>query len=127
VLNEQIDAFATPPAAAAPHSPRVSRQQRAKEAGELGSQRAEDRAMTKDPTFSARARAAVIAYLTEHGATSGETITDAIKSGGIRPPDDRAFGNVYRLLARDNLIRCIGTCIRLKGNHTAGGRVWELT
>ena len=50
-------------------------------------------------SFTADACAFVLAYLEKHGPTPGETLTDACKVAGIRPPqgmDDRAFGPVYQ-------------------------------
>jgi len=66
--------------------------------------------------------------LAANGATSGEALTDACKSAGIRPPqgmDDRAFGPVYQRLAQANQIRVCGSTVRRRGHGTSGGRVWE--
>lgn len=38
---------------------------------------------------------------------------------------DRAFGQLFRVLARRGDIRCVGYCERRKGHGTAGGRVWD--
>jgi len=79
--------------------------------------------------FRERASAFILAHLEAHGATSGEALTDACKSAGIRPPqgmDDRAFGPVYQRLAHSQRIRQCGTATRLKGHGTAGARVWDL-
>ena len=79
--------------------------------------------------FRERASAFILAHLEQHGATSGEALTDACKSAGIRPPqgmDDRAFGPVYQRLAHSQRIRQCGTATRLKGHGTAGARVWDL-
>ena len=79
--------------------------------------------------FRDRASTFILAHLAAHGATSGEALTDACKSAGIRPPqgmDDRAFGPVYQRLAHSHRIRQCGTATRLKGHGTAGARVWEI-
>ena len=78
-------------------------------------------------SFRDRASAFVVAYLHEHGATPGETITDAAIVAGIVPHDARAFGPVYMTLARRRVIERAGYCARRKGHGTAGGSVWKLT
>ena len=91
-----------------------------------GMQRVSEKAEHKDPTFGERARCFVIAYLTEHGDTSGETlVTQAVKAG-IKPHDERAFGSVFGVLAKRKQIRKVGNCIRLKGHASEGGKVWGL-
>ena len=78
--------------------------------------------------FGERASAFILAHLAANGAMSGEALTDAFKSAGIRPPqgmDDRAFGPVYQRLAQANQIRVCGSTVRRRGHGTSGGRVWE--
>ena len=78
--------------------------------------------------FGERASAFILAHLAANGAMSGEALTDACKSAGIRPPqgmDDRAFGPVYQRLAQANQIRVCGSTVRRRGHGTSGGRVWE--
>jgi hypothetical protein len=94
--------------------------------GEVAAARSLDRAERKDPTFGERARDFVVAYLGVHGQASSEIITNACKRAGITPPDDRAFGGVYQVLARRKVIRYVGPCPRFKGHGTAGGRIWAL-
>lgn len=66
----------------------------------------------------------IVGWLRRHGALSSEILTNAAKEHGFRPHDDRAFGSVYGALARQHLIHCVGSCDRVKGHGTAGGRVW---
>lgn len=68
----------------------------------------------------------VLGHLARHGQQPGELIVDAAVAHGIRPHDTRAFGVVFKTLARAGLIRCMGFCERQKGHGTAGGRVWGL-
>lgn len=77
--------------------------------------------------FMAAAKAFVLAYLEQHGPTSGEIVTDACRAAGIRPAkaDDRAFGAVYMGLARAGLIVKHGYCERRKGHRCAGGIIWR--
>lgn len=98
----------------------------ARAAGGRAMQLAADRAARDDGTFGPRAQAFVLEYLSRHGATSGEDLTDACKATGIAPKDDRAFGTVYMLLSRQGLIEPVGFCDRRKGHGTSGGRVWRL-
>ena len=77
-------------------------------------------------SFTADACAFVLAYLTAHGPTPGETLTDACKASGLKPADDRAFGPVYQRLAQANQIRVCGSTTRRRGHGTSGGRVWIL-
>lgn len=76
--------------------------------------------------FGRTASEFILSYLRQHGATSGEDITDACKAAGIKPHDDRAFGPVYMSLSRKGIIRKAGMVPRRKGHATAGGYVWEL-
>lgn len=78
------------------------------------------------PGFKEQACAFVLDYLEQHGASSGEVITDACKAAGIIPHDDRAFGPVYMALARQGRIQKVGTAKRLRGHGTSGGNVWGL-
>lgn len=94
--------------------------------GALGMQQATSHAERDLPGFSERAGAFVLAYLAEHGISSSELLTDACQLAGIRAADGRAFGSVYRTLARRGLIEFAGYCARAKGHGTAGGRLWML-
>jgi hypothetical protein len=66
----------------------------------------------------------ILRHLKRRGETPGEILTDLAIAHGHVPHDARAFGQVYRTLARRGLIRCVGYCERTKGHGTAGGRVW---
>lgn len=96
------------------------------EAAERGMALAIDKAQRTDPTFSERASAAILAHLRVVGECSGEELTDIARSHGAVPPDDRAFGSVFKSLSRKGLIRHAGFCLRRKGHATAGGRVWRI-
>lgn len=98
----------------------------ARHIGEGMADKAADRAERADAEFRRRAAEFVLAYLEEHGVSSSELITDAAKLAGIRPPDDRAFGSVYRSLSNQNRIAFAGYCARVKGHGTSGGRLWRL-
>lgn len=91
-----------------------------------GMKRATEKAERNDPTFGERAREFVLAYLAEHGDTSGETlVTQAVKAG-IKCTDERAFGSAFGVLAKRKQIHKVGNCIRLKGHASEGGKVWGL-
>lgn len=79
-----------------------------------------------DPNFTDKAAVAILAHLRTVGQCSGEVLTDVARAHGAVPHDDRAFGAVFKKLARQGLIRCVGFCLRTKGNGTAGGRVWGI-
>lgn len=98
----------------------------ARAAGAAAGALAADKAERMGDGFRERAAAFVLGYLAQHGASSGELVTDAAKLAGIKPPDDRAFGPIYAVLARRGQIVAVGFCARRKGHGTAGGRVWRL-
>lgn len=98
----------------------------ARKAGDRAGNLAADKAEREANGFRERATAFVLGYLQQHGVSSGELITDAAKLAGIKPPDDRAFGPVYKSLALRGLIAQAGWCLRRKGNCTGGGRLWRL-
>lgn len=66
----------------------------------------------------------VHSFLVRHGQQAGERLVNMAKEHGFRPHDDRAFGPVFMQLSRKNLIVSVGYCDRIKGNGTAGGRIW---
>lgn len=76
--------------------------------------------------FGERARAFVLAFLREHGPSSGEAITDACKVHGIVPHDDRAFGGCFMSLSKRGMIVKAGLCQRVKGHATSGGNIWAI-
>jgi len=57
------------------------------------------------------------------GDMSGEDLTDAARRAGYCPPDDRAFGAVFRAIINGGAI-VVGTCPRRKGHGSAGGKVY---
>ena len=83
------------------------------------------RAENAAPGFTQRAADFMLGYLRDCGPTPGELLTDLCKARGMRPPDDRAFGSVFQMLARRKQIKQTGWCERRKGHGTGGGRVWE--
>lgn len=93
---------------------------------DVGMTRAAEKAERNDPTFSERARDFVLTYLANNGDTSGETIVIEAVKAGIKPRDERAFGPVFAVLARRQQIHKVGSCIRLKGHASEGGKVWGL-
>lgn len=78
------------------------------------------------PGFVWKAQQVALRFLKVVGQASSEEITDVVKSCGLVPHDDRAFGAVYMGLARSEQIRVVGQCHRRKGHGTSGGRVWAL-
>lgn len=96
-----------------------------REAGREAADRCADKAEKVADWDREGASKFILSQLHRHGQMSGEKLTDAAKSVGFRPHDDRAFGSIYQTLVRKNLIRCVGYCEREKGNGTAGGRVWS--
>lgn len=103
-------------------SPRRSVNRQRDEAMARVAQRAEARRRQ----FLEDAQVFAIAYLKEHGATSGEALSSACKAAGIVPHDDRAFGPVYFRLSQAGVIEKVGTVRRERGHGTAGGNVWAL-
>lgn len=85
-----------------------------------------DNAEALCPGFAEAAEDFVVDYLRRHGPTPGEVVTNAAKSSGLVPHDDRAFGPVYMRLSRRGLIRKAGQVVRTKGHGTSGGNVWTL-
>jgi len=93
--------------------------------GEHAMLRTQIRAENAEPGFTERAADFIAWYLRARGPTPGELLTDLCKAHGIKPPDDRAFGPVFKSLLRRGEIRQAGWCERRKGHGTGGGRVWE--
>lgn len=95
-------------------------------AGDTAMARCLDRAQRTDPSFSERAAEAMVAHLRVVRQASGEDLTNIARAKGAVPPDDRAFGPVFKSLARRGLIQHVGFCLRTKGHGTAGGRIWGI-
>lgn len=76
---------------------------------------------------SVSAMAAVLDVLRKAGQPmTGEELVDACQDRGIVPHDGRAFGPVFKELARRGLIETVGFAMRRKGRGTAGARVWQI-
>ncbi|WP_052765579.1 hypothetical protein [Pandoraea apista] len=110
---------------------RPSHARRAATARRLGEQQMQlsfDAATSSDPSFGERAYAFIVAYVREQaaalGSVPGEQVTLAARAAGIRPKDDRAFGSIYAKAIRNGDIRVAGTCARVRGHGTAGGRLY---
>ncbi len=102
--------------------------QHARAEGERLGNLAADKAEEERAGFRAAAEAFVLAYLQQHGPSSGEDITAAMVQAGIRPKDKRAFGPVYQVLAGKKLIRCLRSDLpRRLGHGTTGGKLWGAT
>lgn len=104
----------------APHGQRV------KTARKLGAEAGERAADKAGDEFRERALDFITRYVAAQSApVPGETVTLAAKAAGIKPiNDDRAFGPVYARAIRENRIRVAGFCARVRGNGTAGGRLY---
>lgn len=74
--------------------------------------------------FGERAYGFIVAYIVKMGPVPGESVTLAARADGIRPHDDRAFGPIYARAIRNGDIRVVGTCPRVRGHGTAGGRLY---
>lgn len=97
-------------------------------AGDAGMRRSAAAADRRDPEFKDKAQAAFLQLLRRSpaGQASGEDMVDAARDAGAVPPDDRAFGAVFKALSSRGAIRCVGFTVRKKGHGTAGGRIWAL-
>lgn len=78
------------------------------------------------PDFVARASDHIVLYLSAHGTSSGELLSDSCKLAGIRPTDDRHFGAVFQGLLRRGVIVWAGSCRRNKGHASRGGSLYDL-
>lgn len=102
---------------------------RAHAARKIGAERA-DRSRSKAdevcPGFTERAYNFIANYAatTSQAAFSGEDLTNCMKAFGICPHDDRAFGSIYAKAIRNGVIRVVGYVPRVRGNGTAGGRLY---
>ena len=98
----------------------------ASETGEQAGNACLAKAKRIDPEFAYKAEQAILWHLRIVGQASGEVLTDVAIAHGARPHDARAFGPVFKAMARRGLIRTVGYCLRTKGHATAGGRIWGL-
>lgn len=87
-----------------------------------------DKANRNDATFSAKAQDAIVAHLRacEGFRANSEDLVDIARAKGAVPHDDRAFGQVFRQLAKRGLIHTVGYALRRKGKGAAGARIWAL-
>jgi hypothetical protein len=94
-------------------------------------ERAADACVAKAQTvgFDAEgARQFILAALrSSPGPLNGEKLVNAAKAAGFVGHDDRCFGSVFSVLARRELIRCVGFENRAKGRGAPGARLWEAT
>lgn len=95
----------------------------ARQQGDAGILRAQVRAENAAPDFTRRACAYALALIATRGPMSGEAIVDACRAAGFTPPDDRAFGAVFKRALREGAT-VIGQCARRKGHGSAGGKVY---
>jgi hypothetical protein len=100
----------------------------ARAVGQVASELAQDRAERKQPDFSERAKAHILAELERLGTASGEYLTDSCTLAGIvGAGDGRAFGGVFGGLARAGRIKCLRADLpRARGHGTSGGKLWGL-
>lgn len=98
----------------------------ARKRGTEASERARGKAEEVCPGFSERAYNFVAEFARTHDTFSGEDCTIAMKAAGIRAHDDRATGSIYSKAIRNGVIRVVGYVPRLRGNGTAGGRLYAM-
>ena len=103
-------------------APRVNA---ARKLGAEAGERCRSKADEVCPNFSERALNFIVEYARQHDRFSGEDCTFAMKAAGIRAHDDRATGGVYAKAIRTGLIRVVGFVPRVRGNGTAGGRLYS--
>lgn len=102
--------------------------QRAATARRLGAEAGKNSlelAETKDKTFGKRAYEFIVDYVSKQpGPVPGESVTLACRRAGIASHDDRAFGPVYAKAIKNGDIRVVGSCPRVRGHGTSGGRLY---
>ena len=95
------------------------------EAGNQAMEACFDKASKLDPEFKEKAEKAILSHLAIVRQASGETLTEIAKAHGAVPHSDRAFGAIYKGLARRGLIINSGFVPRAKG-HGAPGILWGI-
>lgn len=110
--------------AAAVAPPLAQRAATARRLGEEAGQRCLDLTKEDMPDFAERAYEFIVDYVQKMESVPGESVTLAARAAGIRPHDDRAFGPIYAKAIRNGDIRVVGTCLRVRGHGTAGGRLY---
>lgn len=98
----------------------------AAEGREEGMRRAQDHAEEKQSGFTSRAIEFVPRFLADHGPAAGEDIVDAARKAGIKPHADQAFGIVFAILCRREVIEKNGSAPRRKGHLAPGATIWKL-
>ena len=78
------------------------------------------------PQWLDAARRFIVAYLTQHGPTAGEDLTDAADAFGLRPTDARHWGAPFATLVRRGVIENCGELPRRKGHGSRGGAVYRV-
>jgi hypothetical protein len=96
----------------------------ARKIGEERANRCRNKADEVCPGFGERALNFIADYAKQHDRFSGEHCTFAMKAAGIKAHDDRATGSVYAKAIRMGLIHVVGYVPRVRGNGTAGGRLY---
>lgn len=104
--------------------PLAQRVRTARKLGEEAGQRCVDKAEDTMPDFSERALKFIVDHVREKGRVSGESIVLAATAAGIRPPDARAFGPVFKKALSLGLIRVVGFVPRVRGHGSAGGKLY---
>lgn len=81
-------------------------------------------AQSRDPQFKPKAEAAILRHLEASGPTPGEFLVEIARA--YAPcRDGRAFGAIFKSLAKRGLIVCLRSDLpRTRGNGTSGGRLW---
>jgi hypothetical protein len=83
-----------------------------------------DRAEAENPSFTQEALDFIVTYIRDHGETPGESVTLAAVKAGIAPPDQRAFGPIYAMALRRELIHVVRFIPRVRGHGSAGGKLY---
>ena len=73
-----------------------------------------------------RAVTLALEVLKEHKVLDAESIVLAIKERGLVPHDDRAFGNVFKMMLARQLCQRVGQTTRRRGRGTSGNWLYEL-
>jgi hypothetical protein len=102
----------------------AQRVEAARKLGSIAAVRCRSKAEEVCPGFGERALNFIAEYARTHERFSGENCTYAMKAAGIRAHDDRATGSVYAKAVRVGLIHVVGYVPRVRGNGTAGGRLY---
>jgi len=105
---------------------RVNRQSiaQARAVGLEAGLRSIDHAEAENPSFSEQAFDFIVKYIREHGEVPGESVTLAAVKAGIKPPDQRAFGPIYAMALRRELIHVVRYIPRVRGHGRAGGKLY---